>query len=92
MAESWTLTDLREALATHLAGRYLRERDKKHGVLLLVHQDARSRGWEDEAGNFLSFVEVVARLRSDAAALGTGEVDPSHAMIAAIDVSDIDTA
>ena len=92
VAESWTLTDLREALATQLTGRYLRERDKRHGVLLLVHQNARPRGWEDEASNFLSFVEVVARLRSDAAALGTGEVDPSHAVIAVIDVSDIETA
>src|SRR5258708_1221679 len=68
VAETWTLKDLEEALEIQLCGRYLRATEGRHGVLLLVHQDARPKGWMDStAGVFLSFQEVVARLSARAA-------------------------
>lgn len=62
VAETWTLADLVDALVTQLCGRYLRAATGRHGVLLLVHQTTRSRGWEGD-GRMLSFDEVVAVLR-----------------------------
>ena len=45
VAESWTFEELKAALVLQLCGRYLRARGGRHGILLLVHQKARSRGW-----------------------------------------------
>lgn len=89
VAESWSLADLRAALVTQLAGRYLRVRDQRHGVLLLVHQKTRPKGWPDGAGLCLSFTEVVATLRSEAEALGACDVGAACVKIAVIDVSGI---
>jgi len=47
VAESWTLKDLDDALEVQLCGRYLRARDARYGVLLVVHKEARTKGWED---------------------------------------------
>ncbi|MBL8689402.1 MAG: hypothetical protein JNL04_09890 [Rhodospirillaceae bacterium] len=89
VAESWSLRQLEDALTVQLAGRYLRQRDHRHGVLILVHQEARPRGWEDENGTMLSFRQVVERLRSIAYRLGAGGADAARVEIAVIDVSDI---
>jgi hypothetical protein len=89
VVESWSFRQLEEALTVQLAGRYLRQRDHRHGVLILVHQNARAEGWEDENGRRLTFPEVVERLRGLAYRLGTGGIDAARAEIAVIDVSDI---
>ena len=65
VAESWTLAKLEEALVAQLCGRYLRSQDGRHGILLLVHQNARSQGWEKPDGIFLSFGELVAHLQGN---------------------------
>lgn len=87
VAESWTLPELLAALTEQLAGRYLRERDKSHGIFLLVHKVARSKGWQDEAGVFRSFEEVVAILRAEAERLAGSGAQAAYAEIAVIDVS-----
>src|SRR5262249_55047229 len=87
--ESWTLPQLEYALKGQLASRYLREKDKRHGVLLLVHQCARARGWEDGAGGCLTFAQVVHHLKAKAREMESAGVDASRAEIAVIDVSDI---
>ena len=87
VAESWTLPELLTALTEQLAGRYLRERDKSHGILLLVHKLARSQGWQDEAGVFRSFEEVVAILRVEAERLAGTGAQAAYAEIAVIDVA-----
>lgn len=91
VADSWSIKDLEEAITTQLAVRYLRERDTRHGVLVLVHQNARPKGWSDETGAFLSFAQVVERLRALADSLGVGD-DAARVEIAAIDVSEIEVA
>ena len=89
VAESWSFKQLEEALTVQLAGRYLRQRDHRHGVLVLVHKQARAEGWEDRNGMMLSFPQVVERLRELAYRLGAGSDDAAHAEVAVIDVSDI---
>lgn len=89
IAESWSLRDLKNALVVQLARRYLRQRDQRHGVLILVHQNARADGWEDENGVMLPFPEVVKRLQRMAYELGTGGMNAARAEVAVIDVSDI---
>ena len=89
VAESWTLAQLEHALTGQLAGRYLREKDKRHGVLLLVHQAARDRGWQGGAGSYLTFAQVVDHLKVMAREIESRGADASRAEIAVIDVSDI---
>jgi hypothetical protein len=55
--ESWTVEQLEDALSDQLCGRYLRARDARHGILLLVHQKSKPKGWKDpDTGAFLSFL------------------------------------
>lgn len=88
VAESWALGDLEAALANQLCGQYLRARDARHGILLLVHQKPRPRGWQDmNAGAFLSFDEVIARLREQARAIAGSSLDAPQPEIAVLNVS-----
>ena len=88
VAESWTLEALEAALTDQLCGRYLRALDARHGILLLVHQEARPKGWQDtETREFLTFNEVVDRLRALAIRIaGTGP-DAPQPEIAVLDVT-----
>ena len=86
----WTLKELEAALADQLCGRYLRARDAGHGILLLVHQQQRSKGWHDtETGAFLSFEEVISRLRALAARIAVAAPDAPQPEIAVLDVSTV---
>jgi hypothetical protein len=88
VAESWALAQLEAALTDQLCGRYLRGRDGRHGILLVVHQHARSKGWQDmETGAFLTFSEIVSRLRMLADRIAGADPDAPQAEIATLDVS-----
>jgi hypothetical protein len=88
IAESWTLPQLEAALADQLCGRYLRARDGRHGILLLVHQHARPQGWQVPGpGRFLAFGEVVEHLRRLAVEIASTEPDAPQPEIAVLDVS-----
>ena len=88
VAESWTLEQLDEALEAQLCGRYLRAKDGRYGVLLLVHQSARLKGWKDtSSGVFLSFSEVVARLSARAALIAGTHSDSPQPEVCVLDVS-----
>ena len=88
IAGSWTTRQLEAALVDQLCGRYLRAREGRHGVLLLVHQHSRRHGWKDpDTGAFLSFDEVVGRLRHMAAEIASESPDAPQPEIAALDVS-----
>jgi hypothetical protein len=88
VAESWSLKELDDALEVQLCGRYLRARDGCYGVLLMVHQHARAKGWEDTTtGNYLSFAEVVTRLSARAAVIAGTDHDSPQPEVAVLDVS-----
>ena len=88
VTDSWTLKQLEDALEVQLCGQYLRAKDGRYGVLLLVHQKPRAKGWEDTAtGVFLSFEEVVARLSARAAVIAGSHHDAPQPEVAVLDVS-----
>jgi hypothetical protein len=87
VAESWTLEQLEDALVKQLCGRYLRAKDGRHGILLLVHQKHRPRGWSRKKGTTLTFTEVVAHLKKMAVGISGAAVGGPQPEIASIDVS-----
>jgi hypothetical protein len=88
VAESWTLDKLEAALVDQLCGRYLRARGGRHGILLLVHQKARPRGWTyPKDGRRLDFAEVVEHLHELAKSIAGADADTPQPEIAVIDVS-----
>jgi hypothetical protein len=88
VAEAWTLRDLEDALTKQLCGRYLRAREGKHGILLLVHQKQRSRGWlNPRTGKTLTFKQAVSHLRVMAARISGKNPDDAQPVVAAIDVT-----
>jgi hypothetical protein len=87
VAESWTLEQLEDALVKQLCGRYLRAKDGRHGILLLVHQTHRPRGWPRKKGTALTFTEVVAHLKKMAVGISGAAVGGQQPEIASIDVS-----
>jgi hypothetical protein len=88
VGKSWSLKELEDALEVQLCGRYLRAKDGRYGVLLLVLQQPRAKGWEDTAtGVFLSFEKVVARLSAKAALIAGSHHDAPQPEVAVLDVS-----
>jgi len=87
VAESWTLEQLEAALTKQLCEKYLRVRDARHGILLLVHLAPKREGWPDANGKALTFAEVVAHLRKMAIAIAGSSEDAPQPEIAVLDVS-----
>lgn len=87
VAESWTLPQLEDALVKQLCGQYLRAQGGREGVLLLVHQASRPKGWELPDGTYLDFAAVVQRLRDLASTIrGESSAGPQPE-ICVVDVS-----
>jgi hypothetical protein len=87
VAESWTLADLETALEHQLCAQYLRARGAKHGVLLLVHQNAREFGWGKEVGKRLSFPGLLSHLQWLAQKICNQGSDELDVQVVAFDVS-----
>ena len=87
VAESWTLPQLEDALVKQLCGQYLRAQGGREGILLLVHQTARPRGWKLPDGTFLNFEAVVERLRALAATIRSSSLSGPQPEICVVDVS-----
>ncbi|BBA45237.1 TPA: hypothetical protein ACK3Q6_006452 [Burkholderia cepacia] len=87
VAETWTLTQLEAALETQLCGQYLRARDCREGLLVLVHQTPRPVGWKLLDRRHLSFAEVVERLKDHAQRLRQASASGPYPQVAVIDVS-----
>jgi hypothetical protein len=91
VVESCSLSQLEEALTAQLQGRYLRDRDNRFGILLLVHQKARKHGWK-RGEEFIQFAEVVEHLRALARKIGAADATSPQMAIVGIDVSAIGKA
>jgi hypothetical protein len=89
VAESWTFTQLQEALTEQLCGQYLRSREARHGILLLVHQQGRPMGWKDESGAFMDFATVVQRLTEMANRIAAEGPDAAQPSVVVVDVSGV---
>jgi hypothetical protein len=88
VAESWTLKELEGALTEQLIGRYLRDRLNRCGILLLVHQQSRRKGWQVGA-NWLDFNQVIDHLRTLARSIASRDPSAPQVEIAALDVSSV---
>lgn len=89
VAESWTVEELEAALVVQLCGRYLRASGGRHGILLLIHQNARSRGWINPKNGRrpMDFAEVTEHLRLLAKTTAGADPDSPQPEVAVIDVS-----
>ena len=59
----------------------------REGILLLVHQMPRPKGWELPDGTFLNFEAVVERLRALAATIRKSSLSGPQPEICVVDVS-----
>ena len=91
IAESWTLKELADALKEQLVGRYLRDRSNRYGIMLLVHQRRRPKGWKTAVAEWITFDQVVRHLRALARAIAAEGPDAPQPEIAVIDVSTVAT-
>jgi hypothetical protein len=87
VAESWTLQELEDALTVQLCKKYLRTRDVRHGILLLVHNRPKPRGWPTRKGEKLIFSKVVARLKGLATKIAGSATDAPQPEIATLDMT-----
>ena len=93
VAGSWRLNQLEDALRVQLVGRYLRDRHNRYGILLLVHQKRRRRGWGAAAtGEFLTFEQVVDHLQTIARSIAAESPIAPQVEIAVVNVSSVTTA
>lgn len=86
VAGSWSLAELEEALTVQLRGRYLRDKDNRFGILLVVHNTVRTRGWKKE-NEFLTFPEVIAHLNSIAQSMASADALAPQMTVVGIDLS-----
>ena len=87
VAKSWTLKELENALVVQLCGQYLRSQGGRYGILLLVHQVPRPKGWELPDGTYMDFAAVVQRLRDLASSIRCGSPTGPQPEICVVDVS-----
>jgi hypothetical protein len=87
VAESWTIHDLETALKDQLCDKYVRAREGRYGILLLVHQTPRPKGWQARDGAMMTFDQVVKHLRAMAVAIAASSSNAPQAEIAVLDVS-----
>jgi hypothetical protein len=92
VAESWSLRDLEKALTVQLQGRYLRDRNSKWGILLLIHQREPKWGWKAGPGQFLTFHETVAHVQALAATIAASDSAGAQMQVGVIDVSSVKMA
>jgi hypothetical protein len=88
VAGSWSLKELEEALTLQLRGRYLRDKDNRFGILLVVHNGVRPRGWK-KGSAYLTFAEVMAHLEMLAKDMASADALAPQMIPVGIDLSSI---
>ncbi|MET3124800.1 hypothetical protein AAKU67_004417 [Oxalobacteraceae bacterium GrIS 2.11] len=84
---NWSLPDFEAALTDQLRGKYLRDRENRWGILLIVHQISRPLGWRKTDGTFIGISEVVEHLKSMANSIASSGRFAVQMDVALIDVS-----
>jgi hypothetical protein len=89
VANSWSLADLEKGLIEQLCGRYLRARNQKHGIYLVIYQEPRPIGWYADDGSAWTFPQVISHLRKLADEIASGGPDAPVVQVCTLDVSDM---
>lgn len=87
VAESWSTKQLERAVEVQLAGQYLRERDHRWGILLVVCKEHRANGWAKPGGGNISVAELAAHLQRVADKLAASGQFAPEVSITLVDVS-----
>ncbi|MGF6447125.1 hypothetical protein [Paraburkholderia youngii] len=85
--ESWSSRQLEEALRDQLCGQYLRDRNHREGILILVHQTRPDREWHPPGAKAMKFPELVDWLKARAKQIRDASGHGPQPEIAVIDVS-----
>ena len=92
VVDGLSIEDLETALVTQLCGQYLRHATIRHGILLLVYQRARTKGWRlHPGGPFVPFDQVLDQLRCRATAIRELSAMGPQPVVVALDVSAVVT-
>lgn len=89
VAETWNLKQLEKALTAQLQGRYLRDGNNRWGILLLVHQKSRKRGWRHPDGHYLNMQQTVEHLQTIADGIAQAGSDSAQMAVVLVDLSNI---
>nr|WP_281124947.1 hypothetical protein [Sphingomonas sp. AR_OL41] len=90
IVDGLTVAQMEAALETQLCGQYLRHASTRHGILLLVYQNARSEGWRlipDRPP--VPFADVLEHLHGVARGIREDSCTGPQPIVASIDVSDV---
>ncbi|HEX7694213.1 MAG TPA: hypothetical protein VF409_06970, partial [Sphingomonas sp.] len=88
VVDGMSVAELDAALETQLCAQYLRHRDTRHGILLLVYQKQRVGGWSlDPDAPLMAFDAVLAHLEAKAQAIRETSATGPQPIVVAIDVS-----
>jgi hypothetical protein len=90
VVDGLSVAQLEAALEIQLCEQYLRHDSTRHGILLLVYQEARALGWDLTPGSArVPFEPVLARLHQLAKRIRETSATAPQPIIAAIDVSQV---
>ncbi len=88
IVDGMTVPDMEAALETQLCAQYLRHASMRHGILLLIYQKARARGWSLRPGEpLVPFPQVLAHLQALATRIRESSALGPQPIVVAIDVS-----
>ena len=90
VADGMSIKALETALSSQLCERYLRARDGRHGILLLVYQHAKADGWRDQkSGKLINFDSVLAHLQTIARQIASGQGDAPQPVVAVLNTASL---
>jgi hypothetical protein len=90
IVDRMSVKELEHALSSQLCDRYLRARDGRHGILLLVYRHMKADGWRDpKSGKLINFEAVLDRLHTLALRIANGQGDVPQPVLAVLNTSSL---
>ena len=83
-ANKWSYNELVDSLKNQLVGKYMRDRNSRHGVLLVGHLGGREH-WKAPDGKDLPFNDLIEALQKEADRIASSDSHVSSLAVAGID-------
>ena len=84
----WSLTDLKQALRSQLAGQYLRHSNCKGGCLLLTYHERKHYWFHPDTKARLTFPEIVQFLKDEAQTIEQENLHDIRIAVFGLDLTD----